>query len=450
MVQTERCLKGSKLDGLQIDNPNFLYASLIFVSFLFSVYFAAVETALTALSRVQIERIISRGGFFDRSLEAWQDHPNRLLATILVADTLADTALVTLTTSYVIQFYPGVHIAIITALLTIFVLFFGEIAPKTIARGYAEPLAPYFCRILSVIDFILYPITQGISDILSKALKTVGLNLPTTQGILSRDIESMVEIATREGSVEKGQTEILSSVFEFSKRRVKDIMIPRDRICALAITSTLPQVLDVIRQNNHSRYPVYDRTLDRMMGFLHARDVFAVIHNANTSIDPQGALDNFSLRTCLRRAFFVSESMMISRVLHDMKSNRIHLAIVKDEWGNVVGLVTLEDILEEVVGDIEDEHDEAVVKPVVDLYGAGVEVDGTETLVDLQSRYGVEIEPSESYSTLNGFLQHYASHQQLTPKMIIIWNKYVFSILSVKDGKVERVRITEIPSDESE
>jgi putative hemolysin len=151
------------------------------------------------------------------------------------------------------------------------------------------------------------------------------------------------------------------------------------------------------------------------------------------------------LRTCLRRAFFVSEAMMISRVLNDMKSSRIHLAIVKDEWGNVVGLVTLEDILEEVFGEIEDEHDDQVSKPVVDMFGAGVELDGGELIVDLQSKYGIELETSESYSTLNGFLQHYATHQHLTPKTVIIWRQYVFSILSVKDGEIEKVRITEIP-----
>lgn len=423
-----------------LDQADLYILTGILAAFLLSCFFAAVETALTSLSRVQAERLATSPNFFKRSVKSWNEHPNRMLATILVADTLMDTAVATLSTSFMIRNYPDVNLLIITSALTIFVLLFGEILPKTIARTYPEALSPILCRVLLVFDYFFYPVTYVVTTGMGAVLKLVGIGLPKTRSIQSGDIESMVLLASREGSVERDKTTILSSVFQFSKRRVKDIMLPRDKICALSINATLNQVLDMVRQENHSRYPVYNGTLDKIIGFLHARDLFGIIR--------QGA-ENFSLRTCLRRAFFVSESMMISRVLHDMKSSRIHLAIVKDEWGNVVGLVTLEDILEQVFGEIEDEHDEATHKPVVDLYSAGVEVDGSEALVDLRSRYGVDLDPTESYSTVNGFLQHYASHQQLSPKMIIIWNKYVFSILAVKEGEVERVRITEIPSDDN-
>lgn len=436
--------------NIQLDHWDLVYIWGIAAAFLASCYFASVETALSSLSRIQVDKLASSPGFFKRSVKAWADHPNRILATILVADTLADTATATLTTSFLLKNYPHVHILIVTSALTVFVLLFGEIVPKMVARAFPEELAPFLCRILLFFDTIFYPITYSITTAFLGIFKVVGIALPNARSIKSGDIESMILLASREGSVERDKTAILSSVFQFSKRRVKDIMIPRDKICALPINSTLMQVLDLVRQENHSRYPVFNTNLDRIVGFLHARDLFGIIRQSGVLEDPTKTLANFSLRTCLRRAFFVSESMMISRVLHDMKSNRIHLAIVKDEWGNVVGLITLEDILEEVFGEIEDEHDEASTKPVVDLYSAGVEVEGSETLVDLQSKYGIEVERAESYSTLNGFLQHYSGHQQLTPKMIIIWQKYVFSILSVRDGEVEKVRITEIPSDQEE
>jgi putative hemolysin len=416
----------------------------------FSMFFSSVEIALSSLSRVQIEQLIARDTFFSRALKVWEQNTNRILATILVGNTLVNTATATLATSFMFKAFPEVDIFSITALVTVVLLIFGEIIPKTIARSQPEKLSLILCRPLLVIDYFFYPVTYVLSTGLSFVLRLLGIPIQGRRGIKSGDIESMVLLATREGSVEKEKTEILSSVFQFSKRRVRDIMLPRDRISALSISSSLSEILDVVRHENHSRYPVFNGSLDRIVGFLHARDLFAVIRQTALSEDPKKVIENFSLRTCLRRAFFVSESMMISRVLHDMKSNRIHLAIVKDEWGNVVGLVTLEDILEEVFGEIDDEHDEQSTKQVVDLYSGGVEVEGSDSLVDLQNRYGIEIEPSESYSTLNGFLQHYASHQQMTPKMVIIWNKYVFAILAVKDGEVERVRITEIPSDDGE
>ncbi len=433
------------LPNLISDDYDALLLSTILVSFVLSTFFASVETALTTLSRFQIDQLIDQGGFFKSSLKDWVQHPNRILATILVADTLCDTATATMTAYYMEKNYPEVSVVTVTIVLAVVVLLFGEILPKMIARIYAVQLGPVACRMLLAVDYVLYPATLVISNSLSFLMKAVGLRSEKSEGVKSGDIEAMVMLASKEGSVERDKTKILSSVFQFSKRRVKDIMIPRDRISSISIDANLPQVLDIVRHENHSRYPVFSGSLDRIVGFLHARDLFGILRAGMNQDGSFRAIQTFSLRTCLRRAFFVSEAMMISRVLNDMKSSRIHLAIVKDEWGNVVGLVTLEDILEEVFGEIEDEHDDQVSKPVVDMFGAGVELDGGELIVDLQSKYGIELETSESYSTLNGFLQHYATHQHLTPKTVIIWRQYVFSILSVKDGEIEKVRITEIP-----
>jgi putative hemolysin len=424
------------------------YLLAISICFLGSCFFSLAETALTALTPVQSQRIIENGGWFGRSLRHWIKQPNRLLATILVCNTLANTTAAAIGTLFVEKFYPEFSVAAATMILTLLVLVIGEMAPKMLARSYAENLAPYACRILVLFNYIFYPLTYLLTGGVSVVLGAFGIIMNKRQAIRPADIEYMVLLAGREGSIERDKTKILSSVFEFSKRRVKDIMIPRDKISAISVDANLMEVLDIVRQENHSRYPVYNQSLDRVVGFLHARDLFGMLRTYGFT--NQSALSSISLRTCLRRAFFVSEHSMISRVLNEMKSNRIHLGIVKDEWGNVVGLITLEDILEEIFGEIEDEHDEHIARPIPDLYATGVEVEGSESLVDLKSKYEIDIEPAESYSTLNGFLQHYASHQNLTPKTVIIWNNYVFSILGVKDGEVEKVRITEIPEDKKD
>jgi putative hemolysin len=279
-------------------------------------------------------------------------------------------------------------------------------------------------------------------------LRTIGILVPSQKTVKSQDIESLITMARRQGVIPRDKSKILHSVFQFSKRRVKEIMISKERISALSVDASLLQVLDLVRQENHSRYPVYKGDLDKIIGFLHARDLFGVLKAYGFSEGTRPAIENFSLRTCLRRAFFVSEHAMISSVLNEMKSKRIHLAIVKDEWGNVVGLVTLEDILEEVFGEIDDEHDERVERPVVDMYETGVEVAGDTSISDLKTRYDIELEPSESYTTVNGFIQHYTSHQTLTAKTVVIYNNYVFTILEVSDGEVHRVRITQIPEEE--
>ena len=433
-----------------MDSTASLYFGAIGICFLGSFFFAMSETALTSLTPVQVERLASGTGWFKKSLQSWSKMPNRLLAAILVGNTAANTIATTLLAAYIALHHPTISVAIVSLALTLIILIFGEIGPKMLARAYPEQISPISCRVLIVFNYIFHPITYVITKLISAILNAFGLITHRPGLIKGADIEQMVLMAGKQGSMEVSESKILSSIFEFSKRRVKDIMIPRENMSVISVDISLVDLIDRIRQTNHSRYPVFNGTLDRIVGFLHARDLFGVIRNYGFGEESKALVENFKLRTCLRRAFFVSEQTMISRVLNDMKSSRIHLAIVKDEWGNVVGLVTLEDILEEVFGEIEDEHDERVAKPVIDLYGVGVELEGTTTILDLKTKYGIEVDESESYSTLNGFLQYYAPHQHLTEKTVIIWEDYVFSILKVAEGDIEKVRITEIPEDKGE
>lgn len=408
---------------------------------------------MTSLSHAEAERISSKKGFWTSSLKHWLLYPNRILATNLLGNTLVNTAAAVATANLVestFEYHPdysGLVSVIVTIVLTILILVFGEIAPKMVARTYADRIAPYSCRILVLLNIFVYPISWTITRSVISVLGSLGIGMPNQRKVSSSDIERMVLLARRQGVIEGDKSKILSSVFAFSKRRVKDIMIPKEDIVALSVDSDLLDILDIVRQENHSRYPVYKGSLDRIIGFLHARDLFGILKNYGFTEGARPRLDHFSLRTCLRRAFFVSEQSMISRVLNEMKSKRIHLAIVKDEWGNVVGLVTLEDILEEVFGEIEDEHDERSERPVIDLFEVGIEVEGDTSISELRSKYEIEMDTSESYSTLNGFLQHYAPHQQLTAKTVLIWKNYVFTILEVSEGEVQRVRITQISDD---
>ncbi len=437
---------------MELDAAHLWIPFTILLCFALSALFSAAETALTSLSASEAERLASRGGFWSTGIQEWNTHPNRVLASLLFANTLANSASAVLLASYITDTLGYgdsslVHVAI-TGILTIMILIFGEITPKMVARGYAIQMAPFLAKMVQAANLFLYPVSYAVTKFVSFCLRAIGIFIPGQRNLTSGDIESMIMMARRQGVMPKDKSKILSSVLQFSKRRVKDIMIPKERISAVSVDASLTDVLELVRVENHSRYPVYKGEIDKIIGFLHARDLFGVLKIYGFSQNPRPALENFSLRTCLRRAFFVPEQAMISSVMNEMKSKRIHLAIVKDEWGNVVGLVTLEDILEEVFGEIEDEHDERSEKPVFDLYEAGIEVRGDTSLGDLKSQYEIDIEPTEVYTTINGFLQHYTSHQSLTAKTMVIWNNYVFTILEASDGQVHRVRITQIPQEE--
>lgn len=425
----------------------YYYLIIVGVCFFFSSYFSLTETALTTLTPLQCDRLVEAGGWFRSSIKHWIKQPSRLLTTILVCNTLANSMAAIYAARYLQSVHPEISDLAISITATVAILIFGEIAPKIIARSFPETFAPVACRILVGFHYVFYPFTYLVTRLISVVLETFGVIIAHRPTIKPSEVEYMINRATAEGTIEGDQTQILSSVFQFSKRRVKDIMVPRDKICAISVDTNILGVIDIVRSENHSRYPVYNNNLDRIVGFLHVRDLFGLIRAYGFTKNDKFNFEHISIRTCLRRAFFVSEQSMISSVLNQMKVNRVHLAIVKDEWGNVVGMLTLEDILEEIIGEIRDEHDDEAPKTVGDLYSSGIEVEGSESLVDMKSKYEIDIEPSESYSTLNGFLQHYASHQVLTPNTVIIWEKYVFAILSVKDGEIEKIRVTEISDD---
>lgn len=442
------------MSQIHFDLSDLWTLSGILCCFLLSCFFSATETALTSLTSAESERLSNSDNWWAKSLRHWIGHPNRLLATLLLANTLVNAAAAVLTSSFISESLgfgsSNITQAVSTAVVTFFILIFGEITPKMIARGYPTQVAPYLTRLLLIFNSILYPISYLMTRLISFLLKAVGIFVPSQRSVTSGDIERMIIMARRQGIMPQDKSKILSSVFAFTKRRVRDIMIPKEKISAVSVDTPLVQILDFVRQENHSRYPVYKGDLEKIIGFLHARDLFGVLKAYGFSEEPRPALQNFSLRTCLRRAFFVSEAALISSVLNEMKSRRIHLAIVKDEWGNVVGLVTLEDILEEVFGEIDDEHDERVERPVFDLYETGVEVVGEISISDLKTHYDVDIDPSESYSTLNGFLQHYTSHAPLSSKTVVIWKNYVFTILEVSEGEVHRVRITQTADEDKQ
>lgn len=426
---------------------DYSYLIIVVICFLVSAFFSLTETALTSLTPLQADRLAEVKGYLHSSIKHWIKQPSRLLTTILVCNTLANSMAAIYAARYLQIGHPEISDLTISICVTVAVLIFCEIAPKILARSFPEAFAPISCRILVGFHYVFYPFTYLVTRMISVIFETFGVIISHRPTIKPSDVEYMITRATAEGNLEQDKTQILSSVFQFSKRRVKEIMVPRDKICAISIDTNIWDVLDIVRHENHSRYPVYNGNLDRIVGFLHARDLFGLMRAHGLAKGDTMRFENISLRTCLRRAYFVSEHTMISRVLNEMKANRVHIAIVKDEWGNVVGMITLEDIIEEIFGEIRDEHDEEAPKAVGDLYSSGIELEGSESLVDLKSKYEIDIEPSESYSTLNGFLQHYASHQNLTANTVIIWEKYVFSILGVKDGEIERVRITEIPEE---
>ncbi|MFA5583489.1 MAG: hemolysin family protein, partial [Bacteriovoracaceae bacterium] len=308
--------------------------------------------------------------------------------------------------------------------------------PKTFARGNAEKIAP-FCMVLLIGCYYgLFPIIKAFMKVIELVL---GKNAHV-QGrqVTKDDIEVMVEMAEEKKSMDSKQLELLTSILEFPSIKVKDIMVPRTSIEGIQKDMSYEEVIKLVKEDAHSRYPVYDEDLDEVLGFLHVKDLAFIEDKARI---------NFNVTKYVKPPFYVYEHMKIHAVFDHMNRKKVHLALVKDENGIVVGMLTLEDIMEEIFGEIQDEHDdEEDCIPGVES-AEGVVVPPTISLRDLYNEYDIKIPLNDNYSTLNGFIMEHLGNNFPRKGHMIIWDKFSFELTRVKNFEIKEVKIKSTTGD---
>lgn len=400
------------------------------VSLVLSGFFSGSEAALLSLPHEKAKQIAEEHGVDSWAMKKWLTIPNDILTTILVGNNFVNILIAALSTNIAERIFSNDALAISVGVTTMAILLFGEIAPKTLARGHAERMAPLSVFVLMGFYYLMFPIVKAFTKIIQLVL---GKNANVRSRAVTRDdIEVMVEMAEEGRSIDSKQLDLLNSILEFPSIKVKDIMVPRIKIEGLKKTATFNDVIKIVREVAHSRYPVYDEDLDDVLGFLHVKDL------AFSSPEEQ---KNFDITKYLKPPFFVYEHMKIQAVFDHMNRKKVHLALVKDENGMVVGMLTLEDIMEEIFGEIHDEHDdEEDVIPGVES-AEGVLVPSTISLRDLYNEYDIEIPLNDNYSTLNGFLMDQLGNNFPKKGHLIIWDGYSFELVRVKSSEIREVRI---------
>ncbi|MBL7663747.1 MAG: HlyC/CorC family transporter [Bacteriovoracaceae bacterium] len=409
--------------------------ALFIFSLALSAFFSATEAILMSIPVDRVKQLIELGGRKGRALDFMAGRSNELLTTILVWNNLVNTFAASLITSIAQRYFDNEVIAVSVGITTFFVLIFGEIIPKTFARSNAESLAVPAIRILEVFYYGSYPVVQFFKFIIETVL---GKKANLRGRLVSKeDIEYLVERAEKEKTIDSKQIDLLSSILEFPTIKVRDIMVPRSNVCAVNADATFTEVMETIRSEVHSRYPVYHDTLEQTIGFLHVKDLAFVNEVERT---------NFKIEDHINPPFFVYEHMKIQAVFDHMNRKKVHLALVKDESGVVVGIVTLEDIMEQIFGEIQDEHDE---EDNQDRSGAknkkdGALIDAKISLHDLYNGYNVKIPSSEHYSTLSGFLLDKLGSNFPNKGNIVFWEGLSFEMTKVVDHQIIEVRIKDV------
>jgi CBS domain containing-hemolysin-like protein len=419
-----------------------------------SAFFSSTETALTALGESRARQLRESGGRRARFLTAWIEHPERVLSTLLIGNTLAAIGVGALSASVAADLVAG-HaawaeggaVAGATFLTTVVVLFFGEIVPKTMAKRRPAELALATMPAARFLTWLLWPVTGATSRAATAFMRLAGSGSSAAPPVTGEEIEYLIEMGTREGVLDEVKEELLNSVLEFADRVVKEIMVPRTRMVAIDRDAPPEELTRIVTENPYSRMPVFQGTVDNIVGILMVREIVLELR--------RGPIQAVGLDGHLRPAFFVPEQMKISRLLKEMQRRHVHLAIVVDEFGGTSGIVTMEDVLEEIVGEIQDEGDAeaAPVKPLAEgiwLAEATIPLHDLEEYLNGQGapagapggEEGGEIRfPEEGdYETLGGFIT--ATAGRVPPVgSVIAWDGLAFTVRAGDERRVTRVEI---------
>jgi putative hemolysin len=331
-----------------LDHPMMLFIILLILLGM-SAFFSGSETALMAISKISLKRLGETKPRRIRIVEQLLDKPERLIGTILLGNNLVNVAMSALAAAFAISLWGEKGIIYVTIVLTLAILVFAEITPKVYAKYYNERLSLFSAPILNVIMKVFNPVVSGVTYISTKILALIGVDVTKVESPLftEAEIRTCIMLAWDEGNITADERKILSRVFALNDKSVGDIMVPREKMAVIDIDSPVEEVVTVILQTGYSRFPVSKGEKKDIVGFLHAKDVLKLFDEKR----------QISIQKITRPPYFIPADRTIDYQLRYFQAKRLHQAVVLDSSSHVIGLITLEDILEELVGAITDEHD---------------------------------------------------------------------------------------------
>ncbi|MDO5027281.1 MAG: hemolysin family protein [Tissierellia bacterium] len=402
--------------------------SLIVLLFL-SAFFSSSETALMALSRLRIRNMANEGVKGAKILDKMLDNPTKILSTILVGNNLVNIAASAIATSLAIKQFGSNGIGIATGLMTLIVLIFGEVTPKSLATNNAEAVALKVAGPLNILSKIFTPITAILMFLTRAFVKFLGGDPDEDKPFVTEeDLRTMVEVGHEEGLLLSEERNIIDNVFEFRESQVKDVMTTRTDMVAVEEDIQYHELISIFKEEQYSRLPVYEGTSDNIIGVIYVKDlVFQEIDE-----------EDFDVKKYMREPFFTYEFQRISRLFEQLRHRRIALAIVLDEYGGTAGIATLEDLVEEIVGDLEDEYD-TVDKQITILNAHEFVTEGTVKIDFLNDQLHLNIN-DEEYDTIGGYVFGAFGRIPQIGESIVSENKK-FTVQALDKHRIERIKI---------
>ena len=408
-----------------------------------SAIFSSAETAFLSTNKIRLRNLQEDGEKKAGLVLDLLENQNRLISTLLVGNNIVNISSSALATKMATDYFGDAGVGIATGIMTLLVLVFGEVVPKNLAAAHAEGWAMFVAPFIKRVSVILTPLVFLLTKLSDTVVRFSKKNEEEDPTITEDEFKILVNVGQEEGVFDESETEMINSIMEFDETYVKAIMVPRIDIVAVDVDDSINDALRLIIDGGHSRIPAYEESIDNIVGILYAKDIFEHL-NAN--------FDELKVKELIRDAYYIPETKKVSDLLNELRLKKVHMAIILDEYGGTNGLVTIEDLIEEIIGDIQDEYD--VEEDLIVMHSDNQLVaDARAPIGDVEEAFDMELdeeilEDSEA-DTIGGLaFEHLGGIPEVNDEVTV--GRFLIRIVNVSGRRITKVEVTLLPPEEEE
>ena len=416
-----------------MDTSPIIQLVIIFILLILSAFFSSSETALTTVSKLKLRTLADEGSKRAKKVLNVIENPGKLLSTILIGNNIVNISVSALTTTFCTEIFGSKFIGVATGILTILVLIFGEVTPKTLATQYSVQFSMFVVYPIWILMIILTPAIWLLNIITGLIYKIFKVDPSATGNLMTEsELRTMVNVSHEEGVIENEERFMISNVVDFGDALTKDIMIPRADVVCADVNSTYDELVKLFIEEAYSRIPIYEESKDNIIGILYLKDLFFY----RESNDKR----NFNLRKILRKPVYAYEYQKTSQIFNDMKTASTTMLIILDEYGVTSGIITMEDLIEEIVGEIRDEYDDDENDFIKQLDETTYDIDASIKLDDLNDALNITLS-SDDYDSLAGYVIQLMDKLPNEGEEVSDDNLH-FKVTKVTKNRIERVTLS--------
>ena len=422
---------------MDIQPENIIQLVVVGVLVFLSAFFSSAETSLTTVNKVRLKSLEEEGNKKAKRVLSILENHGKMLSTILIGNNIVNIFASSLVTTFAIDVFGSVAVGIASGILTIIILLFGEITPKTWAMINAEKISLAYSSIIKFLMFILTPVIFLIDKISLGIMWLLRIDPNKKEcAITEHELKTYVDVSHEEGVIESEEREMIYNVFEFSDAVAKDIMIPRIDMVTASIDCTYKELIAIFKESMYTRIPVYENDNDNIIGLVNIKDLIGLDNTRD-----------FKIKNILRQAYYTYEFKKTADLLIEMRDSTMNVAFVLNEYGATVGMITMEDLLEEIVGEIRDEYDGDEAELIQEIDDNVYLVEGSMKLDDINDAINTNFN-SEDYDSIGGLIIESLDRLPENKESVTLENGTVLQVEEISQNRITKVLIT-LPADDS-